>query len=205
MERLAEVAELIVKGHEEHVKFDAKTASAELAHLLTTPGYTTDKSALKDRGLQEFKMEQETKAKEDALEALLKDELEAIVTALQATEETFMLASPESLTVKRPNGTYSKKAHIGSEDFKPQGVYLGKRGKLIFVFKPVMVADYTEMEMDETQAKEKLMGFKDWCKDNLAQVQAKIAETRAESAVAHERAEMAKRADQYQHLGFGEW
>lgn len=204
MERLQEVADLIIKGHEEHVKFDAKAASEELMHLLTTPGYTTDKSQLKERGLEEFNMEKD-KAPDNPLSALLKEEIDTITQALRATEETFMLMAPEALTVKRSNGVYSKKAHIGSEDFKPDSVYMGKRGKLIFVFRPVMVADYTEMEMDETAAREKLMGFKDWCRENLAEVTAKIAETRAEKAVEAEQTAMAKRQEEYAHLGFGEW
>jgi hypothetical protein len=204
MERLREVADLIIQGHAKAVTFDRKSAGAELRHLLETPGYTTDKSQLKERGLEEFKMKDEKPA-DDALSALVQPELDAITELLANSGETFMLASPETLTVKKANGGYSKKAHIGSEDFKPLGAYMGKRGKLIFVFKPVMVADYVEMEMDEHQAKEKLMGFKDWCRENIAEVHAKIAETRAEQAVEKEKEAMAKRSDQYAHLGFGEW
>lgn len=196
----------LVKARDEEVQYDRRSAGAELAHLLKTPGYTTDKSQLKERGLEEFKMEQVKKPEEtNALAEALQDEIAAINAKLAVITETFMLASPETLTIKKANGTYSKKAHIGSEDFRPTSVYMGKRGKLIFVFKPVMVADYVEAELDETQAKEKLMGFKDWCKENLAEIQDSIAAMRTETALEHERAAMAERADQYKDLGYGSW
>lgn len=195
----------LVKARDEEVRFDRHAAGAELAHLLKTPGYTTDKSQLKERALEEFKMETKKPEEKDPLAEALQDELEAINAKLATTSETFMLASPETLTIKKVNGTYSKKAHIGSEDFRPVSVYMGKRGKLIFVFKPVMVADYAEAELDEIQAKEKLMGFKDWCKENLAEIQASIADMRAETALEHERAAMAEKAEQYKDIGFGSW
>ena len=194
----------LVKERDRPTQFNHRAAGAELRHLLETPGYTTNKSALKEKGLQEFKMKEEIKDR-DPMAVLLEAELEALNAQLAGCTETFMLASPESLTVKRPNGTYAKKAHIGSEDFKPISAYIGKRGKLIFVFKPVMVSDYVEMEADEHQAKEKLMGFKDWCREHIAAVNDKIAETRAEQAVEKEKAAMAKKSEDYAHLGFGEW
>lgn len=200
-----EKSQALAENRDRETKFDRSRFAAELTHLLKTPGYTTDQSRLKERGLEEFKMEGKTKPETDPLLEAMAEEIKAINVELAKTGETFMLASPETLTVKRVNGAFSKKAHIGSEDFRPVRVYLGKRGKLIYVFTPVMVADYVEMEMDETQAREKLMGFKDWCRENLADIQSKIAQTRAEQAVERDRADMAKRADQYQHLGFGEW
>jgi hypothetical protein len=116
-----------------------------------------------------------------------------------------MLAAPETLTVKRTNGAYSKQAHIGSEDFAPKSAYIGKRGKLIFVFAPVMVAEYVEMEMDENQAREKLMGFKDFLKEHLGDVQALIAEARANAATREERKSMESRSEAYKDIGFGSW
>jgi hypothetical protein len=198
-----EKSQALAETRDRETQFDRQRFADELTHLLNTPGYTTDKSALKERGLEEFKMED--KAKTEPLEELLKEELEAINDALASTGETFMLGSPETLTVKRPNGAFSKKAHIGSEDFKPVRAYLGKRGKIIFVFKPVMVADYDEMEMDENQAKEKLIGFKEWFKDKAGDLQGSIADKRAHQALEQDKAAMAKRADEYAHLGFGEW
>lgn len=195
----------LVKERDRVTQFNHRLAGAELAHLLKTPGYTTDKSALKERGLEEFKMQEDNIKDRDPLAVLVEAEIEAINEKIASCGESFMLMSPETLTVKKPNGTYSKKAHIGSEDFKPLSAYMGKRGKLIFVFKPIMVADYLEMEMDENSAKEKLMGFKDWCRENIAAVSTTIAETRAEQALEKEKEAMAKRSEEYAHLGFGEW
>lgn len=206
MEKSAALAE----SRDRETKFDRQRFAAELAHLLDTPGYTTDKSQLKERGLEEFKMtgkKADTAIVDEADEVAkaFEEGLAAINEALQTTGETFMLGSPETLTVKRNNGVYSKQAHIGSEDFKPHSAYLGKRGKIIYVFKPVMVAEYEFMEMDENAAREKLIGFKEWSKEKLAEVQMKIAETRASQALEKDKAAMAKRADDYAHLGFGEW
>lgn len=68
-----------------------------------------------------------------------------------------------------------------------------------------MVADYEEMEMDEAAAREKLIGFKEWSKEHLADAQMKIAEKRAEQALEKDKAAMAKKQEDYAHLGFGEW
>lgn len=205
-----EKSRALAESRDRETKFDRQQFAAELAHLLKTPGYTSDKSALKERGLEEFKMagkKQDVIAVEeaDALNKELAQGLEVINEAIARTGETFMLSSPETLTVSRSSGVYSKKAHIGSEDFKPVRAYLGKRGKIIYVFKPVMVADYEEMEMDEVQAREKLMGFADWSREYLKEVQDKIAESRATAAVERDRAAMAKKAEDYAHLGFGDW
>lgn len=190
--------------------------AAQMAHLLNTPGYTTDKSAMSDRPevpdfvpikkeepMPEDKItaEPETDAPQAELELLA----QKITDILKDTRETFMLTAPETLTVKRPNGAFSKQAHIGSEDFAPKKAYMGKRGKLIFVFEPVMVAEYTEMEMDENQAREKLMGFKDFLKENMGDVHAMLAEARANAATREERKSLESRNEAYKDIGFGSW
>lgn len=201
------------------VNLDRKAFVGELAHLLKTPGYTTDKSVMSRRPeVPRFEPKKEalmpkdeiTRTAEGDPEAqALQEELnllaEKVTQVLQDTSETFMLAAPETLTVKRTNGAYSKQAHIGSEDFAPKSAYVGKRGKLIFVFAPVMVAEYVEMEMDENQAREKLMGFKDFLKEHLGDVQALIAEARANAATREERKSMESRSEAYKDIGFGSW
>jgi hypothetical protein len=200
------------------VAVDGKRFAAELAHLLKTPGYTTDKSSMtarpevprfehkKEAPMPDDKIEERTAEGEtDELQKELDLLAEKITEVLKATNETFMLAAPETLTVKRPNGAFSKQAHIGSEDFAPARAYVGKRGRMIFVFTPVMVAEYTEMEMDENQAREKLMGFKDYLKENMGDVHAMLAEARANAATRDERKSMESRSEAYKDIGFGTW
>lgn len=193
---------VLLANKEAVVEFDRKTAAAEMAHLLMTPGYTTDKSALNERGLKEFKMEEPKKTEEElALDGLAQE----MTKVMQASTETFMLAAPITLTVRKSNGGYSKQAHMGMEDFQPVSAYLGKRGKMIFVFKPVMVADYSEMEMDEQQAFANLNGFKDFMRENVGDLQKMQSEVKQNMAKKAEEEKLASRAEEYKELGFGSW
>jgi hypothetical protein len=198
---------VLLTNRDEPVKLDRQRFAAEMAHLLATPGYTTDKSSLTERGLKEFKMEDKKVEAVDQTEEEFELELlaEEITSAIKATTETFMLSSPMALTVKKPNGGYSKVAHVGSEDFQPARAYLGKRGKLIFVFTPVMVSEYAEMEMDEASAKANLVGFKDFLKESVGSIEAKVAQIKVNLAAKQETAKMADRAETYKNIGFGSW
>jgi hypothetical protein len=203
MEKLA----ALLASRDQPLSLDRTRFAAEMEHLLKTPGYTTDKSVLTMRGLEEFKMSkkaEEDQPSEEELALILM--CEEISEALSKAEETFMLSSPMTLTVKKPNGSYSKVAHIGSEDFSPHSAYLGKKGKIIFVFKPVMVGtDYTHMEMEEQQAVASLMGFKEWLRENVGDTQAKLRDIRQESAKKAEQEKLADRFETYKDLGFGTW
>jgi len=193
----------LLASRDEPVRFDRNTAAQEFAHLLRTPGYTTDKSALKDRGLEEFRMVEQVKKTE---EELALDELaKKMSEAMKRTQETFMLSAPASLTVRKSNGAYSKAAHVGMEDFQPTSAYVGKRGKIIFVFKPVMVADYVEMEMDEQQAFAHLNGFKDFIRENVGDLHRLQSEIKVEMAKKAEEQKLADRFETYKDLGFGSW
>jgi hypothetical protein len=195
----------LLANRDEPVKLDRQRFASEFAHLLATPGYTTDKSSLKERGLKEFQME-DIKPVEQTEEELELDLLaEEITSIFASTTETFMLSSPMALTVKKPNGGYSKVAHVGSEDFQPVRTYLGKRGKLIFVFKPVMVSEYSEMEMDEASAKANLVGLKDFLEEFVGDIEAKTAQIRAQLAAKQEQAKLADRHETYKDIGFGSW
>lgn len=195
----------LLANRDEPVKLDRQRVASELTHLLATPGYTTDKSSLRERGLKEFQME-EIKPVEQTEEELELDLLAEEITAIfAATTETFMLSSPMALTVKKANGSYSKVAHVGSEDFEPVRTYLGKRGKLIFVFKPVMVSEYSEMEMDEASAKANLVGFKDFLKEFVGDIEYKTGQIRARLAAKQEADKLADRHETYKNIGFGSW
>lgn len=195
----------LLANRDEPVKLDRQRFASEMTHLLATPGYTTDKSSLKERGLKEFQME-EIKPVEQTEEELELDLLAEEITGIfVSTTETFMLSSPMALTVKKPNGGYSKVAHVGSEDFQPVRTYLGKRGKLIFVFKPVMVSEYSEMEMEEASAKANLVGLKDFLKEYVGDIEAKTAQIRARLASKQEADKLADRHETYKDIGFGSW
>lgn len=202
-----EKSRALLANRDEPVKLDRQRFASEMAHLLATPGYTTDKSALNERGLREYTMEDKQKFDVEQTEEELELELlaEEITTVFAATTETFMLSSPMALTVKRPNNTYAKVAHVGSEDFQPVRTYLGKRGKLIFVFKPVMVSEYSEMEMDEASAKANLMGFKDFLYEFVGDINYKTGQIRARLSAKQEQAKLADRHETYKDIGFGSW
>lgn len=121
-----------------------------------------------------------------------------------AGEAAFMLGEPAQLTVKRRDGGYAKKSHIGSEEFKFANAYMGKKGQIIFVFKPKGVADYEFAELNENDAKRMLMGFKDIL--NVATQSGPlrdINEAKKAAVLAAEREALAVRASSYD--GFGSW
>lgn len=125
-----------------------------------------------------------------------------ITKLLKETTETFMLGEPLTLTVLKDKG-YSKAAHVGGEDFIPESAYVGKRGKIIYVFKPVMATTYSRMEMDETQAEKSMVGFKEFMKENLSAVMESVRDSRKAAADKKERESMADRYEKYE--GFGSW
>lgn len=125
------------------------------------------------------------------------------------TKYSFMLMEPMQLTVKRankPGDGYSKKPHIGGENFRPLRCYAGKRNKLIYVFKPLEVADYVEMEMDEETAKRSLSGFEAFLKEVTDfDVQRQLKDAQNKASLAAEREKLADRHEVYSDQGFGSW
>lgn len=207
-----EKSRALLANRDTPVNYDRQRFAAEMAHLLATPGYTTNQSALRQSGLTELKegaMNPESNPPKTAIPetiAALDELAQKVSKAMKESKETFMLSSPVFLTVKLHNGSYSKKAHVGMEDFKPVRAYIGKRGKMIFTFQPVMVADYAEMEVDETQAFSNLNGFKEYLNQALG---ASFATLRAEIQTAlsneAEKEKLADRYDTYKDIGFGSW
>ena len=114
---------------------------------------------------------------------------------------SLMLTEPLTLTVKKankPGDGYSKKAHTGGEEFQPVRCYAGKRGALIYVFKPLAVAEYVEMEMSESQAKKSLSGFELWLKGIIdPELDRTRKEAQQASALKAEREKLATHADKY--------
>lgn len=125
---------------------------------------------------------------------------------IQANPVSCMLMEPLSLTVKKRDGQYSKRPHVGGENFRPESVYAGKRGKMIYVFKPQDVADYVTMEMDENMAKKSLSDFGDYIARVAGPEFARSKKEAMEAAsMAAEREKLSERIDQYADLGFGSW
>ena len=149
---------------------------------------------------------------EEAEDASLEHLAEAItnnIVARSPTLDVFMLTEPLQLTVKRankPGDGYSKKPHIGGENFRPLRCYAGKRNKLIYVFKPMEVADYVEMEMDEEAAKRSLGGFEAFVKSITDfDVQRRLKDAQDKASLAAEREKLAARHEIYSEQGFGSW
>jgi hypothetical protein len=120
--------------------------------------------------------------------------------------ETFMLGEAMSLVVKKPDGSYSKRPHIGGEDFRVVRCYIGKREKLIYVFRALEVTDYAEMEMDEAQANRAMAGFGTYIRE-IGGADFELLKKNAMKKLATE-AEKIKNAGkeaQYAELGFGSW
>ena len=64
---------------------------------------------------------------------------------------------------------------------------------------------YAEMEMDEASAKANLVGFKDFLKESVGSIEAKVAQIKVDLAAKQESAKMADRAETYKNIGFGSW
>ena len=122
------------------------------------------------------------------------------------TEATFALMAPETLTVKKRDGAFAKKAHIGGEDFSVQSVYMGKRGTPIYIFKPRSVAEYETMEMGEKQAFKSMRDFEAYVTQIVGNDALRLKKEAAEQAsLAAERDKLANRQEVYGELGFGSW
>lgn len=77
--------------------------------------------------------------------------------------DRFSLSDLLNLTIHRPPSAtkpgFSKKGHIGGEEFTPATAYVGKRGHIICVFKPAAPEDYATMEMPLEECFGYLTGF----------------------------------------------
>lgn len=145
---------------------------------------------------------------EEAVEATSLDQMaDQITDRIKADAEgrtlpvSLMLTEPLTLTVKKankPGDGYSKKAHTGGEEFSPVRCYAGKRGALLYVFKPLAVAEYLEMEMPEAQAKTALSGFETWLKTIIDfELDRSRKEAQQASALKAEREKLADRTEKY--------
>lgn len=80
----------------------------------------------------------------------------------RADSPVFMLNQPHTATMKTRLGKYIREPLIGSEEFTAVSAYMGKRGKIIIMFKPrdIHVASkYSFMEMDAETARVAMTGF----------------------------------------------
>ena len=145
---------------------------------------------------------------EEAVEATTLDQMADQITERIAADAagrtlpvSLMLTEPLTLTVKKankPGDGYSKKAHTGGEEFQPVRCYAGKRGALIYVFKPLAVAEYVEMEMPEAQAKSALSGFETWMKGIVdVEMERNRKDAQRASALKAEREKLADRTEKY--------
>lgn len=121
-----------------------------------------------------------------------------------ASPTKLMLNQPSGLTVKRANGQFSKKPHIGGEEFVPIRAYVGKRGLMIYAMRPADAADYIEAEFTEKQANELFDGFAGYMR-SAPDLRDALDDAKKTAADAAEREKLAGKAEQYAELGFGSW
>lgn len=188
-------------GHEKYVEHLKAVNAKEKAHDDSLDALRMSFGATREKY---EKLDKEETMEETDIDAMQEEIAKTATSYFAANHETFMLGEPLQLTVLRRDGRYSKRSHIGGEDFKPIRAYIGKRGKLIYVFRPVMVSDYEHMEMEDSEACEKLTGFKDYIKHAAGSEFERLNnETKRAAADRAEREKLAGREEQYAHLGFG--
>lgn len=127
------------------------------------------------------------------------------VARIPIPDKTFSLAQPANLTVVLNGGQYSRRNHIGGEDFHIHEVYLGKRGDLIYKFRPNGASSYILMEMREQEAIKQLLGFGEFA-SKLYQDETlrELIEARDRASLDRERAQLATR-EEYKEMGFASW
>lgn len=150
-------------------------------------------------GLSDYRDMPEPEESVDIVVTLAKE----ITDHIKENPSTFMLGQPAQLTVKKKDGSYAKRPHIGGEHFISLGAYIGKRHSLVFTFAPQDVADYAVVEMSEADANKLFGGFKQYIENasrTFNEVFKKANRAKAEKA---ELASNKNRFDTYADLGFG--
>lgn len=128
------------------------------------------------------------------------------ISGSKSHEIAFMLTEPATLTTSRGNHvapTYSRVGHIGGESFTPVRAYWGKKGEMIYVFRPMEMANYVEMELPESRLK-LLSGFTDYLKNIGGDLFKEMQEMKLKSSEANERARLLENK-QYAAMGYGSW
>lgn len=121
-------------------------------------------------------------------------------------QPAMMLVNPQSVTVRKKDGNFSKRPLIGGEQFLLVSCYIGKRNGLIYVFKPVDASDYAHMEMDEGMAKKALSGFDKIIKNvGGSEFDRFKKEAMNKASLDAERKKLAGREKNYGEMGFGSW
>ncbi len=177
----------------------------------TWPSHQRAKAAAmaheKTKVLEALRADAEAKEEEMNIDAYVQA-LSAHLKARAAAGDSFMLGEPRQLTCKRANGSFIRRSHIGGEEFAFDSIYVGKKGALIFVFKPSRAADYQAVEMFEKDAIECLSGFKVAMSDAmsigaLAKWANERNEAQREAELKAEREAVAAHAEHYKD--FGAW
>jgi len=125
----------------------------------------------------------------------------------KTSTKTFMLSEPMTVTVSKADGSFSKRPMIGGESFRPVNCYVGKRKKLIFVFSPAQVSDFSQMEMIETEAV-KAFGLAFMALVNAAnggEIKNILSDAKKAASAAAEAKKNEGKFKQYEQLGFGSW
>lgn len=172
---------------------------------LATPGFATEDPETWPSHMKaaaRFKMagQSEEITPLDAIASSIADHLRR----LSGEGQSFMLAEPRNLTILRKDGSVRKRGHIGGEEFAFVDAWVGKKGKLIYKFKPLAVADYEFVELMATEAQECMSGLKAAISSAFDVGELKeMAEAQKRAAIAAEQAALTSRSAQYDN--FGSW
>ena|GEM_PF-2241991 len=124
----------------------------------------------------------------------------------ESAKPVVTLLAPESLTVLMTSKGYQKAGHIGGEEFVPQSIYLGKKGKLIACFKPREAAAYQHAEMPVDDALVKMAGFAEAAEASCADgYKSRMNDIKKEVTQQRDAERLAEKADVYKDIGFGSW
>jgi hypothetical protein len=125
--------------------------------------------------------------------------------AFSGEPKNFSLTAPAKLITKK--GTeYRHTPFIGGEEFTPISAYVGKKGQVLILLKPVDPSDFELLEVPEKQCPNVFgAAFKTYMREVLADALDKKEELAAQSAQLAERTRNADKFETYGDLGFGSW
>jgi hypothetical protein len=209
---------------------ESRLAGKKFAEFLKTPGYNTDdverfgghdeymKHLLKTRKEEKEIADMSSIIKQNNIyigdldDLSTEEALVALVTNITAhfrnKPQTFMLNAPAQLTCKKSNGGFTKKAHIGGEEFSPVSAYVGKRQNIIFILKPDFPAEYEHIELGDREAINMLTNFNPYLNEamtNGGRFDASLKKIKKMESNNKESKSLEGKSEQYADIGFGTW
>lgn len=181
----------------------ADAAAAAAAHAKATlMAHMVDPDDEDDSG-ELTELDEDEKMAHEVLEPTETDEIDkkvifAINKLFKDSARHFELIAPASLTVKNRKGEYKKASFIGGEELIPVSCYKGKKGTMIYVFKPKDASDHAFIEIGDELTKTVFAGFPAYLKSAVD-----VDKLRMAGAIEAEKVTNADRFKKYED--FGSW